>query len=81
MNTTIRINANDINENIIISIKQMFKNKDIEITISEAIDDTEYLFASSSNKKILEERMKNADEGSNLVKVSLDELKNEAIDG
>jgi antitoxin YefM len=80
MVTTIRINANDINENIIASIKSMFKNKEIEINISEAMDDTDYLFASSENRRILEERMKNVDSGKNLITVSVDDLKKELID-
>ncbi len=79
MNTTIRINANDINENIVASIKRMFKNKEIEINISEAIDDTDYLFASQENRRIIEERMKNVDNGENLVNISIDDLKKEVF--
>ena len=79
MNTTIRINANDINENIVASIKRMFKNKEIEINIYEAIDDTDYLFASPENRRIIEERMKNVDSGENLVNISIDDLKKEVF--
>ncbi|MCK4663030.1 MAG: hypothetical protein KAT68_09210 [Bacteroidales bacterium] len=80
MNTTIKINAQDINENIMRSIKAMFGNKEIEINISEALDDTDYLFRSVTNKKLLEERMKNADEGKNLVNVPIENLKKMAED-
>ncbi len=79
MNTTIRINANDINENIIASIKKMFKNKEIEIVISEAYDDTDYLFSSPENRRILEERMKNVDNNENIVNISTDDLKKEVF--
>ncbi|MFN0033022.1 MAG: hypothetical protein ACKVOR_12755 [Flavobacteriales bacterium] len=52
--TTIRINTSDLNQEIISSIKTMFgKKKDIEIVVSEAMDETEYLLRSEPNKKLL----------------------------
>ena len=81
MNTTIKINAQELNERFINSIKEMFGNKNIEINISEDVDDTDYLFRSEKNKRILEERMKNVDEGKNLLDVSLDDLKKESANG
>ena len=74
MNTTIRINANDLNEKVIKAIKEMFGNREIEINVTEAMSETDYLFNSPANAKILEERIDQTEAGEAQVKSSLKKL-------
>ena len=39
---------NELSVNIIHSIQETFKGKDIEITVSESIDETDYLLTSEA---------------------------------
>ena len=52
METIYRLNADELDNKFIDSLKSVFKNKDIEITVSE-IDETEYLLRSTKNKELL----------------------------
>ncbi len=73
MYSTYRFNANEINENFLNSIKSLFANKEIEITISE-VDETEYLLSSENNKNHILEAMKNTEDPNNLIEVDLNKL-------
>jgi hypothetical protein len=74
--TTIRINTADLNEDILSSIKTMFGKKEVEIVVSEAMDETDYLFQSPNNKKHLLKGLHEVRKGKNLVKFSPAEFKN-----
>ena len=52
METIYRLNADELDNKFNDSLKSVFKNKDIEITVSE-IDETEYLLRSTKNKELL----------------------------
>ena len=52
METTYRLNADELDNNFVDSLKSIFKNKEIEIVVSE-IDETEYLLRSTANKEHL----------------------------
>ncbi len=65
--TTIRINSEELNSEIIESIKAMFGKKDIEIVVSEAIDETDYLLKSPQNKKHLLKGLREARSAKKLV--------------
>ena len=45
MTTTYQMDVNELTVEIINSIKAAFKNKTINITVSEAMDETEYLLS------------------------------------
>jgi len=73
--TTIRINSSELNSDLISSIKAMFGRKNIEIVVSEAMDETEYLAKSPANKKHLLKGMREASKAKNLVAFSSSEFK------
>lgn len=73
--TTIRINSEELNADVISSIKAMFGKKDIEIVVSEAMDETEYLSKSPANKKHLLKGIREARKAKNLVTFTGTEFK------
>ncbi len=66
MLATYRINSNENNDMVIRNIFDNFKGKDIEITINEIIDETDYLNSSEENKKRLLTAIKDIENGYNL---------------
>jgi hypothetical protein len=61
------LNADELSIEILNSIKEAFKDKTIDIIISVAIDETDYLFSSDTNKKQLAKSMKEIEEGNCVV--------------
>jgi len=55
MTTTYRLNVDELSFDLLNSIKAAFRNKEIEITVTEAIDETSYLLSSEANKKHLQQ--------------------------
>ncbi len=75
MITTFRLRAAELNDEVLQSIKAMFGKKEIEISVTEAIDDTTYLLQSAANAKVLKTRMANVKAGKKLVKADMASLK------
>jgi antitoxin YefM len=73
MNTIYRLNANELDEKFIQSLKTLFKDKDIEIIVSE-VDETAYLFRSEANKERLLKAIENIEKEENLVEVQISDL-------
>jgi len=73
MQTTYRLNANELDEKFIQSLKALFKDKDIEIMVSE-VDETAYLLRSQANKERLLKAIENVERGENLVEVKIGDL-------
>ena len=73
MYTVYRLNASELDSQFIESLKALFKDKEIEITVSE-VDETAYLLRSEANKKRLLEAIQNVDSQTGLVEVQLDAL-------
>jgi hypothetical protein len=67
MYTVYKINADELNENFIASIKAQFQHKDIEIAICETAqaeqDETDYLLRDPANKARLLEAIDNVKNG------------------
>lgn len=51
MTTTYRLNVNELSNELLNSIKAAFKDKAVEIIVTEALDETDYLLSSKNNKK------------------------------
>lgn len=75
MQSIYRLKANELNENFLEGLKITFKDKEIEIIISE-IDETDYLFKSEANKQRLLQAVENVKQRKNLVEVNLENLEN-----
>lgn len=73
MRTIYRLKANELDEKFIQSLKALFKDKDIEIMVSE-VDETAYLFQSEANKERLLKAIENVEKGENLTEVPIGDL-------
>jgi len=60
------MNANELNGGLLESIKAAYKNKEIEIVVSE-IDETEYLMRSPANREALLRAMNDIEAGVNII--------------
>ena len=77
MYTVYKINADELNENFIASVKAQFQHQNIEIAICETAqaeqDETEYLLRDPANKAHLLEAIDNVKKG-NVVTIHLNDL-------
>jgi antitoxin YefM len=74
MQVSYRLNANDLDNNFLESLKAAFQNKEIEIIVNES-DETEFLLKDSSNRKRLLSAVENIRNRSNLVELNLEEIR------
>jgi antitoxin YefM len=63
MTTTYRLNTKELSSEIILSIKEAFKDKEIEITVSDVLDETAYLLSTEENKKHLYKSIEEIEKG------------------
>lgn len=66
MQTIYQINADELDQNILESIKVMFQHKEIEIVVTER-DETAYLLRSPANRQSLLEAVKDIEENRCIV--------------
>lgn len=71
--TTYHLKASELNHDFLEQIKEIFGDKEIEITISE-FDETEYLLRSEVNKNRILSSVENIRNRQDLVEVSLQDL-------
>lgn len=74
METVFKLKATELDKSFIDSVKNLFKDSEIEISIRPALDETEYLMSSSENKKYLLKAIKDLKTNKNLVRFSGDEF-------
>lgn len=70
MHSVYRLNAAELDYAFFESLKTLFKDKEIEIVVSE-YDETAYLMSSAANRKHLLNAIKNIENGTNLVTVDI----------
>jgi len=75
MTTTYHLNVDELSIELVNSIKAAFKNKTIDITVSEAMDETEYLLSTKANKEHLEKSVRELEEGKGIT-MTIEELQN-----
>lgn len=73
MQTSYRLNARDLDHHFLESLKVLFQDKEIEIVVYD-VDETAYLSRSEANQRRLLEAIKNVENETNLITVSLEEL-------
>ena len=71
MYTVYRMNMNDLDDRFVEALRALFKDKEVEITVTE-IDETEYLLHGEANRARLLQAVRNIENGQNLVDVPLD---------
>ena len=74
MTTTNELNANELNINLLKSLKAMFKDREITLTVNSKTDETDYLNKSEANRLALEKSISQLRNG-RLKIVSIDDLK------
>jgi 16S rRNA A1518/A1519 N6-dimethyltransferase RsmA/KsgA/DIM1 with predicted DNA glycosylase/AP lyase activity len=55
MYATFHIKAIELDENFLKTLKKIFGNKNLSITVEEELDETEYLLSTPENRHMLEE--------------------------
>jgi hypothetical protein len=67
MTTNYILSASELNESFLKAVKTMFGKKEIVISVSDSIDETEYLLGSSANKKNLKKSIHQIENGESIV--------------
>ena len=76
MYSTYRLKASELDKDFIKSLQDIFHDKEIEIIVQEVDEDeTDYLLKNPANRDRLLKAVKNAEDNSNLVDFSLENLK------
>ena len=73
MQTSYRLNANELNHHFLESLKTLFKDKEIEIVVYD-VDETAYLSNSEANRQRLLQALENVKKGTNLIEVKIEDL-------
>jgi antitoxin YefM len=78
MYTVYRMNARELDNRFLRTLKTMFKDKDLEIVVCEAAqseeDETAYLLRSPANRERLLKAIENIAQDRNLVTINIDDL-------
>ena len=70
METTYKLNAQELTPSFVASIQSTYLDRDIEITVREAetsLDETEYLRQSPANRIKISKAIENIERGENLI--------------
>ncbi len=73
MQSSYRLNARDLDQRFLESLKTLFQDKEIEIVVYE-VDETAYLSKSEANRNRLLRAIEHAENGTDLVEVNLEEF-------
>jgi len=68
METIFKLNAAELDSKFIETIKKLFKDSEIEISIKPIQDETEYLLSNPSNKKHLLDAIKDVKKNKNIIR-------------
>jgi len=68
METIFKLKATELDSKFIETIKKLFKDSEIEISIKPIQDETEYLLSNPSNKKHLLDAIKDVKKNKNIIR-------------
>jgi len=68
METVFKLKANELDKRFVDSVKNLFRDREIEISIKPTQDETEFLFNTSANKKQLLEAIEEIKMDKNLIR-------------
>jgi antitoxin YefM len=74
MQTTYRVRADELSDDFVQALKVTYKDREIEIVVSDVVDDTDYLLSTAANREQLLGAIKDIESGENLSSFSLDDL-------
>jgi antitoxin YefM len=74
MQTTYRVRADELTDDFVQALKVTYKDREIEIVVSDVVDDTDYLLSTAANREQLLGAIKDIESGENLASFSLDDL-------
>lgn len=76
METIIRIKASELDKKFLATVKELFKKRDVEITITDIVsDETSHLLKDSKNKAHLLQAIDEVKKGKNVVSFNAKEFK------
>lgn len=73
MVTIFRLHVNELSPEILDSIRAAYRNKTVEISVTDAEDETAFLLANEANRKHLFNSIKEIEEGK-VVELTVEEL-------
>jgi antitoxin YefM len=68
------VRADELTEDFLEALKTAYRDREIEITVQEVPDETEYLLRSEANREHLLEAIKNANDPAHRVEVPPESL-------
>jgi len=76
MQTTYKLNADELDDDFLLALKTLFKHKQIEIVVNEleTEDETAYLLHNPVNRQRLIEALENVEQHRDLVMIDVDSL-------
>ncbi|MCX6249138.1 MAG: hypothetical protein NTX61_00145 [Bacteroidetes bacterium] len=74
METVFKLKASELNGKFIESIKSLFKNEEIEISIKPARDETDFLLGSVANREALLAAISEVKNNKNLISFSCNDF-------
>ena len=74
MYSTYRLKADELSNDILNAIKNAFQHREIEITIQDIPDETDYLLGTTANKEHLLKAVHEIDNQENLVSVKMEDI-------
>jgi antitoxin YefM len=75
MELTYRLNANELNEDFLNTLRKLYKGKALEVTVQVQEDETEYLLKSEANRTQLLKAVKDVKHRKNLRTLDMEKLK------
>jgi len=74
MYSTYRLKADELSNDILDAIKNAFQHREIEITIHDIPDETDYLLGTNANEEHLLKAIDEIDNQENLISVKIEDI-------